>query len=1197
MKLREIIRYEVWHQARRPTTWIFLGALTAFAFHLTSLEIARTAGGDTPVNTPYVLASIMSTVAVLALLPIVVIAGEAAGRDVMSRMTPLLYTAPVPKAAYLGGRFAAALLLAAVVSLAVPAGTLLAVVLSSAAPEVLGPLRPACYASAWLGMGLPNAVVATCLAFALATFARRPMAGWVAAALLVTGSLLCVMLLSVWPGQWWLASLLDPLGLTPLREISQAWTPNAKRTEVPWLAASYLRNRALWLGAGAAVLAFTHHRFRLEHHVPPRWWTRGPARGEAPADPAPRAARPPGTPAPRAARRPRGFGPGTHVRQLAALARESWRVVVLGGGGAAMLLAAVLVVVVAPGEVSANGLPIAPATALLADSIANPFAPFTGMALLLILFYAGELVWRDREAGLGEIAGAAPVPEWAHILGRAGGLALAMATFQAVLMVAAMAAQLRVGYRPIEPWLHARLFLGMHLADYLLLVALAIVVHVVVAHKYLGHLAMLLAYGFVFFAGQLGVEHRLLVFAADPGWSYSDMRGFGGSVLPWLILQLYWGAWTALLLVGASLLWVRGREDGVAARLRMARRRTTRRAAGAASCAAALVLALGGFTFYNTNVLHEYLTGDAAAARSAQYERRYGRFTRAPQPRLEGVRLHAELHPERGRAEIRGTYRLVNRGSVAIESIHVTTNPDVVTRAMTLDRPATPAVSDERLGYRVFALRTPLQPGDSLRLGWVVRVGKRGFANDGVAQLVTANGTYIRNFELPWIGYQEWREVRGAGGRREHGLPGKPAWASLDDDAASHDMRLDAERMMVEATIGTSAEQHAVGPGTLRRKWTENGRRYFQYATERPIRSDFALFSARYAVRTARWPGAGHPVQMEVVHHPGHATNVDRMLAGMRASLGYLSAKLGPYPHRQLRLVEYPGTGGLHAAPINVSFQEGVALFDPGRDPRGFDFAFAIVAHELAHQWWGNQLTPARVEGAHVMSESLAWYSAMGVVEHARGREELGRMVAYMREAWLPPRAPSDPPLLRATEWFHGYRKGPLALYALREYVGAGQVDVALRRLLAAHADARPPLPTTRDLYRELQEVTPDTLRPLLHDLFAANTLWELAAEQVSAVPAPGGMVRLALAVSARKIVVDTAGAVREVPMNDLVEIGAFADGSGDEPGAPVYRRWHRIRSGAQRLTITVPAAATWAGVDPRSLLFDLVPGDNVARL
>ncbi|CAA9348223.1 MAG: hypothetical protein AVDCRST_MAG11-3355, partial [uncultured Gemmatimonadaceae bacterium] len=583
-------------------------------------------------------------------------------------------------------------------------------------------------------------------------------------------------------------------------------------------------------------------------------------------------------------------------------------------------------------------------------------------------------------------------------------------------------------------------------------------------------------------------------------------------------------------------------------------------------------------------------------------ERRYRRHAAAAQPQLDGVRLHAELRAERGAAEIRASYRLVNRGPAPVDSIHLTTHPSVRTGAVTVDRPATVALSDDRRGYRILALGAPLRPGDTLRLDFTVRVGRRGFANDGAGDLVTANGSYLRSGGLPAIGYQPDRELADLGKRRDHQLPPRARVPSLDDSAARHALaRAGAEQIAFEAVVGTDSAQRAVAPGALRRTWTAGGRRYFHYATERPIRNDYALFSARYAVRSGRWQPprgeAGQAVEIEVLHHPGHGWNVDGMLAGVRASLAHLSAELGPYPYRQLRLVEHPGTTPtLHAYPINVSFEEGFALLDPSRDERAVDFPFAVVAHELAHQWWGGQLMPAPVEGAGLLSESLAWYSAMGVVEHAFGAEHLTRLVALMREAWLPPRAPADPPLLRASGWFLSYRKGPLAMYALREYVGAPQVNAALRRLLAAHGEGRPPLPTTRDLYRELEAVTPDSIRPLLHDLFAANTVWELATERVSAAPAPGGMTHLTLDVRARKIVVDTTGAVREVPMNDLVEVGAFAEGADGPAAAPLVRRLHRIRSGVQRITITAPAAATWAGVDPRRLLFDLEPGNNLAR-
>lgn len=92
-------------------------------------------------------------------------------------------------------------------------------------------------------------------------------------------------------------------------------------------------------------------------------------------------------------------------------------------------------------------------------------------------------MWRDREAGLGEIAGAAPVPDWVYLLGRAGGLALALATLQALMMAAAVVVQLRMGYRDIKPGLHLRLFLRLGTpGDYL--------TGVVSAVAYMGSLAL-----------------------------------------------------------------------------------------------------------------------------------------------------------------------------------------------------------------------------------------------------------------------------------------------------------------------------------------------------------------------------------------------------------------------------------------------------------------------------------------------------------------------------------------------------------------------------------------------------------------------------------------------------------------------------------------------------------------------------------
>jgi aminopeptidase N len=77
------------------------------------------------------------------------------------------------------------------------------------------------------------------------------------------------------------------------------------------------------------------------------------------------------------------------------------------------------------------------------------------------------------------------------------------------------------------------------------------------------------------------------------------------------------------------------------------------------------------------------------------------------------------------------------------------------------------------------------------------------------------------------------------------------------------------------------------------------------------------------------------------------------MVRAARAALDYCTRELGPYPHGQLRLVERPGRSpSLHGSPVDMWYQEGFALLDPTRDPRDVDFVTAVVAHEVAHQWW-----------------------------------------------------------------------------------------------------------------------------------------------------------------------------------------------------------------------------------------------------
>ncbi|MEP7337615.1 MAG: ABC transporter permease [Acidobacteriota bacterium] len=899
----------------------------------------------------------------------------------------------------------------------------------------------------------------------------------------------------------------------------------------------------------------------------------------------------------------RKFGFATHARQTCAVAGTAFGTIVKSAASLVALAVALLVALLAPALIALRGVPLLPRTAhvlaLLTAPVAdNPRLPWV-LIPLLIVFYAGEVIWRERDAGLGEIADAMPVPEWALFLGKFLGLSLALVALMALVATAGMLGQMRMGYFDLETGLYLRVLFGLQLIDYLLFALLVFVVHAVVNQKHVGYLVALIAYGVIVFPSFVGLEHHLLIYGSGPQWTYSDIRSFGPSLAPWLWFKLYWAAWALLLAVAATLLWPRGAERGLWSRLQVARRRSTRATVGVAATAVALIVPLGGFIFYNTNSLNRYHTASEETQRRAEYERRYGKYAGVAHPTLASTNLRVEIYPERREAEIRGTYILANTSSVAIDSIHVTTAPEVETGVVSIGRPASPVLPvlmDDDLGYRIYALEKPLQPGDSLHLNFKVRIAPHGFRNNGADAFVVRNGSHFTNRDwLPAIGYQRNRELDGVGVRKQYGLTQRPTVPALDN-APARRIRVGGDLIAFEAIVGTSGDQVAVAPGALRRTWTEGGRRYFHFVTDVPINNQYGVFSARYALHEEQWTrpeqgqgevGAGQAVAIQIFHHPGHAGNLGRMVASVRASLDHYTRQFGPYPYSYLRLIENPDRGmGVGTEAATIEYGEGFSLLNPGNGPQDLDIVFAVVAHGIARGWWGMQVVPADVEGAGLLGVSLETYSAMRVVEETLGPEHLRRYLLSMREGFDLPRTRAASPLLRATDSFSYARKGPFALYALSQYIGKDRVDDALRSLLQKHGSGVPPLPTSLELYRELQAVTPDSYQSLLRDLFEQNTFWEFETQQATAQQTEAGAWQVTLDVRARKVVVDETGVVTEAPMDDWIEIGVFDEG---EP----YLQKHRIGSGKQTIKVTVPQKPARAGIDPRHLLSDLEETDK----
>lgn len=238
-----------------------------------------------------------------------------------------------------------------------------------------------------------------------------------------------------------------------------------------------------------------------------------------------------------------------------------------------------------------------------------------------------------------------------------------------------------------------------------------------------------------------------------------------------------------------------------------------------------------------------------------------------------------------------------------------------------------------------------------------------------------------------------------------------------------------------------------------------------------------------------------------------------------------------------------------------------------------------------------------------MVSESVAQYSAMMVLEKEYGMDMARQFYDYNLGMYLTGRTVftnREAPLLDVfgQQYVH-YFKGAVAMYTLRDRLGADAVNGALRRFLEKYSGADAPPATSRALYAELQAVTPDSLKPLLSDLFEHITLWNVRTDSVRAEPNAGGGWRTTLYVDASKVRADSIGRQTPIPMDDLVEVGVFAEQTAGAAGfgETLYLKQHRIRSGKQTITVVVPRRPAQAGADPYRKFIERMRDDNVAAV
>ncbi|MEO6952503.1 MAG: M1 family aminopeptidase [Polyangia bacterium] len=1175
-----IARFELRRNLRAPRSLVYGLILFAVAFLAENAlagafdSVTGGSGQGKPfANAPFFVHIVTSFIGCLSLTICAAIAGDSLLQDFEHRTYAMILSTPLGTPRYLAGRWLGALGTLLVLFVTVPLGLFVATKMPWLSADRLGPNHVSYYVLPYLVATVPMVLFACSLFFGIAAWARAMAPVHVAGVTLLVGYLIS-RTLSDGVHDRVLAELLDPFGLKPSSDLTEYWTTAQRNVQLVVPHGTYLVNRILWPLLGVIVGLVGCRRFR-------------------PAEPQSHARTKAGPPPAATTQRTRPhidpsighfvrWAPRlvlSSVRQL--LAMRQFRV-----------LAAVEVVLVLAASRTAGqifGTKTWPVTYQMTELLDGTMAL---MLFALASIASAELVFRDRQYRMQQVVDALPTPSPLHFWLSFCSVALVQLVLVAIGILVSIGLQLGAGYHHLELGLYATTMLGISLPTWLVFTAVALVAHTLSPSRSVGHSVLLVCFFVPTILGKLGVEHRVYLFNDLPPYTYSDMNRFGPYVAPIVWFRVYWGCFAVAVLALGQRLWPRGE----------AKRPRTRLASHGVPWAAVIALVgmigTGAYIHHQTDVVNHFVSEKQAQRDAAKTEQKYRRFLDEPQPTITAVELHVDLWPRELRARLAGTYVVKNEATRPVTTVLLRRDVTAKIARLDFDRPAQ-VTKDDELGIDLHALGQPLAPGESMTLTFALDYANRGFHNDGEPTAIAENGTFISSGFFPHLGYDENDELDEDDIRKREKLGPRHRLPAPDDPRARLRNYVSADSNFVSfvATVSTDLDQTALAPGDLERTWEADGRRWFTYRTPQPIVGFWSILSGRYAVaRDVVDNGGAAPITIEIDHHPAHTYDIARMMDAAKKSLTAFSTRFSPYPRRSLHIVEFPRYASFaQSFPALIPFSEGIgfiARVDP-TDDKDIDYPFYVTAHEIAHQWWAHQLIGGRAQGATLLSESLAQYSALTLMKKEVGREQMSRFLTYELHHYLMGRAGEaheEQPLARVeNQLYIHYNKGSLALYYLADVVGEDVIDRALRDVLAKFAGQGPPYATSTDLVAALRAELPPTAQLLVGDLLEKVILWDNRVRTATMRELPSHLWEVTIVATLKKVGVDDKSEEHELSIDEPVPVGAV-----DAHGHLLTIERPVAHGNGLTATFTTKEKPARAGVDPLHELVDRSAEDNL---
>ncbi|MCB9288981.1 MAG: hypothetical protein H6560_16860 [Lewinellaceae bacterium] len=1165
-----LLQFEYAYQVRQRT-------MLFFSVLFLGLGWLMAAKGFTPphlfLNSPYLLAHNVALLSLSVVFPVLFFTISGLMRDQAHQFQGIFYSTAVRRSSFFWSRFLGILSMSVLVfSMALP-GMALGFATAAVEPGRILPGQAWPYFYLWLVFILPNSLICAVAAFAVGLFSRNRLAVYAAAIGIYGLYWLCAIFLNSplmaaaqppKPENMIWAALADPFGISAFLEQSLYWTPAEKNAQLPALKGFFLLNRCFWLGWALLLLGFSYARFSFR---PKLEKAAGATTTAVAGDTTEVSSRPTIHLKVQQWRSFRSIF-SFELRELL----FSWPFLLMMGFWLVIVFTEIYSRINSGGAYDDS---LYPTTALLVWLIEGPLPYF---ALLLILFYTGELLWRDRERKMEGIIGSTPVTNppmfWAR--------ALTLFSIPVLLMLAgvwlAVGVQIAYDYSNFEPRRYLAMFYysGWPLFFYTTIILL---VQILMPRKYLG-----MALAFAFFLatrpvvlGQLGLHHPLLQLGSFPSLVYTDMNGFGDTSRPFHHFAVHWSILGSVFVFLSYQLWPRSREGSLRVRWRNLRRQW-RPGNTALLAGLGLLFLLSNLSIYHElHIETEYQSPQDQLDFKEAYERKYKHLHAGHSLFPTAIDQELELYPHLGKYKVKARCTVQNKSDSVLTQLFITERLPLahleVQGARLLER-------DSTFGAWLYQLDPALQPGGCFDYQYELLWERKGHQS---SKSLLENGAYLLRDEYdPVLNYRPSLEIQDPTERHRRGLP-----PLIEEQVVETHINQEATmgRIDFNCIISTVENQTAIAPGSLVGQWVADGRAYFHYRSATPIAPILSFFSARYARRDTTVNGVG----LELYFHPTHDYNIAHIQAYAAQALAYCEKTFGAYPFDHLRIAEIPSHWpfGGQAMPGTISMVADRLYLTDLRYSPTFDLVAKRTIHEVAHQWWGGVLCPKNTPGASLIIEGLAKYTEAAMMVQTHGWSAPWQISQTANDRYFRGRADtkgSEPPLyLSEGAPYLSYGKCYLSLMAAEELLGEAAIKRVLRSMVNDFGNQVDPSATVMDFLERLAAEASMDEQLLLEDWFKRRFTYDFRIEKAKAWPLPNGNYRISGQFHASRLEWDAHGNAKEAKLDEPVAIGLFRQHPRDMKAGdhPLYYQMHTLASGENDFEIIVEEAPQYLIIDP----------------